>query len=233
MAFLSNSGRAAIGLFAILGVLSGALAGVASEVEAETEPSVVERWLGTHAGVTSLRVDFTQTRRMRSLRVPMRQDGSLWMDHQSGRFRWQAGDPPQTVVIRNGGDLLIVRTPMRRFERRPAGTGTGGNGGMAMLAGAFPRTVEEFEEKYRVLSIERRDNVHRIATKPLGSAGRGVASFTFVVGADDFRLRGMELSLEDGSSVDTVFNRVQPNAVLDPGLFLFDLSGYQETQFRD
>jgi len=194
---------------------------------------VLERWLSTHTGVSTIRVDFTQTRKMRTLRVPMRQEGVLLMDHQTGRFRWELGNPPQTVVLKKGADLLIVRTPMKRYERRPAGGNANGSGGIAMLASGFPRTPEEFHAKYRVLSIQLHDNVHRIATKPLGTAGRGVESFTFVVGAGDYRLRGMELRLEDGSSVDTVFRRVIPNAQIDAGLFQFDLAGYQQTRFND
>lgn len=220
---LSPTCRTLLALVAVLPVWALSPSALANPQGAE----VLERWLATHSGVASVRVDFTQTRRMRTLRVPNRQDGTLWMNHRSGQFRWELGSPAQTIVLREGGDLLIVRTPAKRYERRPAGAGGNGGGGIAMLASGFPRTPNEFHAKYRLLSVHRHDNVHRIATKPLGTAGRGVESFTFIVGADDYRLRGMELRLEDGSAVDTVFRRVVPNARIDPGVFRIDLAGYQ------
>ena len=62
-------------------------------------------------------------------------------------------------------------------------------------------------------------------------AGRGVETFTFVVDASHFRLLGIEIDLEDGSSLDTVFRRVEPNIDLPKGLFQPSVDGYTETKF--
>jgi len=199
---------------------------------ADVDFSLIERWLATNSGVGSLRIDFTQTRTMRALEIPIEQTGTLWLDYGSDRFRWQTGDPPQTIVIGRGDEMVIMRTPRQRYERRRVGEGGGGGpGGVGALAGGFPRTVEEFRRKYRVLDTSRRDNTFRIVTRPRGESGRGVETFTFVVEAGGFRLLGMEIDLEDGSSVDTVFDRVQLNPRLPPQLFVPDLRGYTETEF--
>jgi len=192
--------------------------------------SVVEKWMATNTQVSSVKIDFTQKRTMRSLKVPISQSGTLWMDYGKDRFRWETGEPAQTIVTKQGGNLLIVRTPGKKFEHRPFGSG-GDNQGMSVMAGGFPRSMSEFTRKYRVLSTEKRDNTFRIATQPLGSAGKGVSQFTFVVQASEYRLVGMEIELKDGSSINTVFNRVELNVSVPGSLFSPDLTGYKETKF--
>lgn len=189
----------------------------------------VQRWLATNSGVDSLKIDFTQTRRMRSVKLPVRQDGTLWLDYGAHRFRWQTGDPAQTIVVSQGKNILILRTPMKRYEIRPAGSG--GAPGMAALANGFPRTLAEFQQRYRVLEVNPQANTKRIVTRPLGAGGRGVETFTFVVDGSHHRLLGIEIDLEDGSSVNTVFSRVQTNVGLARDLFKPSLDGYTETKF--
>ena len=191
--------------------------------------AVVERWLGTNSGVGSVKIDFTQIRRMRSLNREVSQDGTLWLDYTNHRFRWQTGDPAQTIVVSLGKDILIIRTPGKKFEVRPSGSG--GSQGMAAMANGFPRTMAEFQEKYRVLEIKQHDNTHRIVARPLGQGAVGVNTFTFVVDASHYRLLGMEIDLEDGSSLQTVFRRVEPNAPVDLALFQPPVDGYTETKF--
>lgn len=193
--------------------------------------SIVERWMATNSGVQNLRIDFTQTRTMKSLAVPIRQPGTLWLNYGTDQFRWQTGDPPQTVVVRRGPQLFIIRPGMKKFERRPFGSQGSGPAGMSALAGGFPRTLSDFKQKYRVLNIERRDNTHRIVAQPLGQAGRGVSSFTFVIEATHYRLVGIEIALEDGSKLDTVFNQVRPNIPMPEPLFAPPLDGFKEVKF--
>lgn len=198
---------------------------------AQTAPDmgIVERWLGSNSGVNSLKIDFNQTRTMRSLKVPMRQQGTLWLDYAKDRFRWQTGNPAQTIVVSLGRNILIVRTPKKRYEVRPAGSG--GAPGMAALANGFPRTLADFQRSYRILETRPQANTHRIVTRPLGASGKGVSRFTFVVDASQYRLLGIEIDLEDGSSVNTIFSRVQTNVATPLTLFEPDLTGYTEAKF--
>lgn len=192
--------------------------------------SVVERWMATNSGIRSIKIDFTQTRTMRSIKVPIRQSGSLWLNYRSNQFRWQVGNPPQTIVTKHGGSLFIIRPSMKKFEKRASGSGDVPPGLMAMATG-FPRSSSEFNSKYSVQSIDAEGSAYRIVTQPKGSGSRGVKTFVFVVGRDDYRLRGMEIFLDDGSSVKTAFNRVMPNVGIPADLFTPDVSGYKETKF--
>lgn len=197
--------------------------------QAEPDHRVVERWLATNSRVATLKVEFTQTRRLAGLKNPIRRYGLLWLDHQGKRFRWQLGDPPHTIVTRDGSNLLIVRPSERRFERRPAGEE--GAGGLAVLARGFPRSPEEFRRKYRLLHVNPLKDSTRIVTQPLDRSATGVRTFTFVVGTDDARLRGIDLLLRDGSTQQIQFTKITTKPSLPAKIFQPDVSGYQATKF--
>jgi len=216
-------------LLPLFGLLGFVFLQPATAQSSNPDMSVVERWLATNTGVRSLKIDFTQTRTMRSIKVPVRQEGSLWLDYSTHRFRWQTGDPAQTIVVSVGKNILIIRTPMKKYEIRPAGSG--GAPGMAAMANGFPRSLAEFQRKYRVLEIRSESNTKRIVARPLGGGGRGVETFTFVVDASHFRLLGFEIDLEDGSSVNTVFRHVATNVPVGKDLFQPSIEGYTETKF--
>lgn len=216
-------------LIPVVGLLGLFHPTMAAAQSSAPDMSIVERWLATNSGVGSLKIDFTQTRTMRAVKVPVRQDGSLWLDYSTHRFRWQTGEPAQTIVVNVGKNILIIRTPMKKYEIRPAGSG--GTPGMAAMANGFPRTLPEFQQKYRVLETRPDANTLRIVARPLGEAGRGVETFTFVVDGTHFRLLGFEIDLEDGSSVDTVFRQVAANVPVTQALFQPSVEGYTETKF--
>ncbi len=216
-------------LIPVIGILGLCYPVTASAQSSAPDMSVVERWLATNTGIGSLKIDFTQTRTMRAVKIPVRQDGTLWLDYSTHRFRWQTGEPAQTIVVNVGKNILIIRTPMKKYEIRPADSG--GAPGMAAMANGFPRTLAEFQQKYRVLETRPDANTRRIIARPLGDAGRGVQTFTFVVDAKHFRLLGFEIELEDGSSVNTVFRQVATNVPLTQALFQPSVEGYTETKF--
>ncbi|NNC88892.1 MAG: outer membrane lipoprotein carrier protein LolA [Akkermansiaceae bacterium] len=211
---------------ALAGIILACLPGTGA---AQSGSGVVERWLETNAGAGKLRVEFSQTRKINTLKVPIREKGVLWIDHQADRLRWQAGDPPKTIVIRHGGEILIVRPDQKKFERRAAGGAA--TPGVAALAGGFPRNMEEFERKYRLHDVKVRKDSCRIMAQPRGQAGRAVRSFTFVVGREDHRLRAVEIVFRDGSTQSIAFTKVEPGANIPPGIFNVDLSGYEAAQF--
>lgn len=210
-------------LFAIAAVL---LPSVAS---AQEPGEVVERWLDTNRGIRSLHVEFNQTRKLASLKAPLSERGALWFDHAADRFRWQMGEPAKTIVVRNDDELLIVRPREKKFERREAGEGA--MPAMAALAEGFPRDLAAFRRKYRVREVVARGGMHRIVTQPLDQAARGVGTFTFVVGAERFRLHAIEIAFRDGSSQLIEFTKVVPQAPVPASLFEPDLAGYQATRF--
>lgn len=215
-------------LFLILAPLLPAAAG---------DPSVVERWFQATSTASSVEVVFSQKRILKTIKLPIKNEGKLWIDYAEDRFRWQTGDPPQTIVLRVGTELTIIRTPGKRYEIRDLTQKSGAEervkpkSGMTVLAGGFPRTLEAFEKQYRVLETKFEDGLHRVITKPLDARGESVHEFVFLIDADSFFLRGFEIELEDGSSIEMVFDEVTPNVELNDGLFEHDLTGHKEVEF--
>ena len=207
-----------------IGVLSVGL------LRADTGEAAVKQWLATNRGVDTLKVEFTQTRKLTSLKSVIRQRGFLWVDRRGeGSFRWQTGDPPGTIVTRKGGQLLIVRPRSRQYERRPAGES---GSSMAILAEGFPRSWEEFQRKYHLVGVKSRGEVHRINVQPRGQLDRGIQILTFVTGGARGVLQALEVKFRDGSSQQIVFDKVERRLPLRAELFSPDLSGYQATKFK-
>ena len=57
----------------IIGILG------AGPLRADPGEAVVKRWLATNEGVDTLRIEFTQTRKLTSLKSATRQRGVLWL----------------------------------------------------------------------------------------------------------------------------------------------------------
>lgn len=192
---------------------------------------IVEKWLQTNANTKSLKVEFTQTRSLKAIKSPLSQSGILWLDYATNRFRWQLGDPPKTIVVSLGEKIAVMRTPLKRVEYREPGQGTSNSSGFSGLTGGFPKTMAEFQKKYRILDTMVKGNAYDIVTQPLGSESEGVSQFTFVVDKERFLLRGLVIELKDGSSITSSFQRVDRNIEIANDLFAPDLSGYTETKF--
>lgn len=201
---------------------------VCASLPAVAEEEVIKRWLAANARLTTLEADFTQTRRLASLKAPLRQKGRIWMDAKKDRFRWQLGDPPKTIVIREGQELLILRPGSKKMERRATKSGSGG---AALLASGFPTKLEDFRRRFRVVSVKSDEGRERIVTQPLDRSAQGVATLTFVLAAETARLRELHLAYRDGSSQSMVFTRTAAGGRLAENLFQPDLTGYQATTF--
>lgn len=193
---------------------------------------VVERWLQTNADTNSLKVDFVQSKALKTVRNPMVQSGVMWIDYPSNQFRWQLGDPAKTIVVSKGKNhLAVLRTPLKRVEYREVGKSSGAPG-LSSLTRGFPKTMAEFNHRYKVLNIAKVGNSWEVVTQPLGRDGEGVSRFRFVIDQQRFLLKGLVIDLKDGSTVTTTFQRVNRNAAINAAVFKPDMTGYTKTKFR-
>jgi outer membrane lipoprotein-sorting protein len=193
------------------------------------DTAVVERWLSNNGGVASIKIEFNQSRSLKSLAALSGQKGTIWINYNSGSFRWQTGEPAATIVVGGGSEILIVRPGQKKYERRKAGSSN--SPGIAALAEGLPQSMSEFQAKYKLLGVRQDGETHFIDTEPRGAASKEVSKFTFVIHSSNFRLVGIELEMQDGSSMHTVFTKVELDVATPGSLFRPDLSGYQETNF--
>ena len=98
-----------IGKLSFLPALGILLAFSVSDLQAQdlSQEQVVANWLKTNEGVSRLKLNFTQTQSMKTVKVPIVQRGNLWLDLSSKKFRWEGG---QTLVIGNSSNITIQRT---------------------------------------------------------------------------------------------------------------------------
>jgi outer membrane lipoprotein-sorting protein len=69
-------------------------------------PLVFEKWAADQKNVGDIQVTFQQTRTTPVLKEPAKSEGRFWK-MQDGRFRWELGSPPSTIMIFNGEKALL------------------------------------------------------------------------------------------------------------------------------
>ncbi|MFM2167776.1 MAG: hypothetical protein RIS79_2147 [Verrucomicrobiota bacterium] len=69
-------------------------------------PPVFEKWAADQKNVGDIQVTFQQTRTTPVLKEPAKSEGRFWKMHD-GRFRWELGSPPSTIMIFNGEKALL------------------------------------------------------------------------------------------------------------------------------
>jgi len=201
------------------------------------EPTNAEQllalWLGSYTGLETLQVSFTQERKLKTIKLPIRSSGKLWMETGSGRFRWQVGDPPKTVVTGDGDQIKIAHTRRQKVEYRKSG-GDADAPGFSMIAGGFPRTVSGFLKEYRILKAEKHSEFFELHTRPLrGESAQAVETMVYLIDLDDYFLRGFDISLRDGSEVRSEFHDVRRNPSIPASQYQFDTSGYEVSEGED
>src|SRR6476469_1232608 len=72
----------------------------------DLSPQVVA-WLDAQSKIHTWTADFTQTRRLKSLTQPLTAHGKVWFS-EPNKFRWQLGNPPQTIAVRAPDELEIL-----------------------------------------------------------------------------------------------------------------------------
>lgn len=194
--------------------------------------SVIERWLNSNANTKSLKVEFTQSRALKTVKNPLVQEGTLWMNYPTNQFRWQLGAPAKTIVVsQQDNQIAVMRTPLKRVEFREAGRSSSAPG-LSSLTRGFPKTMAEFQKRYRVISIAQKGNSYEVVTQPIGPDSEGVSRFRFVIDQQRYLLKGLVIELKDGSMVTTTFQRVDRNQPIQAQVFRPDMTGYKQTKFR-
>ncbi len=206
----------------VCGILGLLLTLVASDTAAEPAPFDV--WLTAQAAIESWSADVEQVRYLAALAQPVRAEGRVWFVRPH-RFRWQLGDPPRTIAVRNEGELGIAYPPLQRFERHAYGTAADSTlqRVLALLELGLPSDPQRFRQRYELLSTDALDDSWRFLLAPRDSvAQRFIERIVLEVDADDNRLLATELVFPDGTRMRNEFTNHQVNAQIDESLF--DLS---------
>src|ERR1700691_1955963 len=70
---------------------------VAAVTRATADDAQYDRWMEVQTNLQSWTGDFTQTRSLKVLAQPLITPGKVWV--RPGEFRWELGQPVQTIVL--------------------------------------------------------------------------------------------------------------------------------------
>lgn len=178
-------------------------------------------WLNAQTNVQTWSADVRQIRTLKALVQPVESTGRVWFAAPN-RFRWELGDPPQTIALRQVDRMLVIYPRLQRVERYDL---TGRQAGpwrdvLALLEAGFPRSPAELTARFRIQDERPTNDLWEITLQPKSPAARRLMPVIKVAFAtNDFALRVTELELADGSSLRNEFTHARANPQLDDALF--------------
>jgi outer membrane lipoprotein-sorting protein len=178
-------------------------------------------WLAAQTNVQTWSAEFVQTRKLKSLTKPLTATGHVWFAAPN-RFRWELGQPPQTIAVRAPEEMLILYPKLKRVERFPlAKQETGAwRDALALLEAGFPRSRSELSARYDIISQTTSNEVSRLVLQPKSAgARRMMRQIEIDFDPRDYSLRGTELEFADGSTLRNDFQNTNLNPKLDESMF--------------
>jgi len=178
--------------------------------------TVLTGWLSAQTNLHTWSADFTQTRTLRTLTQPLTATGRLWFARPA-RFRWELGQPAQTIALRNADELFVIYPRLKRAERYPlTGKETGQwHDALSLLEAGFLRNRADLEARFRILSLIETNGTWQLALQPKSAPARRMMSeIRVAVATNDFSLTSTELVFAEASRMRNDFT----NAVLNPGI---------------
>lgn len=192
--------------------------------------SALDSWLAAQTNVLTWSARVIQTRSLKSLAQPLTATGRVWFAAPD-RFRWELGDPPQTIAVRRSDQMLILYPGLKRAERYPLAESHSGpwRDTLALLEAGFPRSRAELESRFRVLSESESEGAHEVTLQPRSAGARRLMPrIRIAFDATDFSLRATELQFADGSTLRNTFTNAELNPKLDESRFATEVdAGYQ------
>jgi len=178
------------------------------------------QWFEVQTNLQSWSGDFTQTRSLKVLAQPLITTGKVWV--KRGEFRWELGQPVQTIVLRRPDELLIVYPRLKRAEKYPLDAVPSGpmKDALALLDASLPRDRASMEQHFRLLSAAQTNSVLQMTLQPRSEAARKFIG-EVVIGfhTNDFVIASTEMKFADGSALQNDFSNVMLNQPLPPDLF--------------
>jgi outer membrane lipoprotein-sorting protein len=185
--------------------------------------AVLNAWFEAQASLRTWSAGVLQTRSLRALAQPLVSSGRVWVQFPD-RFRWELGDPPQTIALRRGDELHVIYPRLRRAERYPLGGSQTGpwRDAAALLEAGFPRSRGDLETRFRLLSVGETNGVWRIALTPKDAMARKLMpELLLTLRAVPIALLATEMQFADGSRMRNDFTNAVPNPALEASLFEF------------
>jgi outer membrane lipoprotein-sorting protein len=182
------------------------------------------KWFTAQTNMQTWSGNFIQTRSLMTLSEPLKSTGKVWVE--PGKFRWELGHPPQTIVIRNPNELLIVYPRLKHAEvyaldKIPPGPI---KDAMALLDVSVPRSRAALEDHFQLLSAAVTNSDLQMTLQPKSQSARQfIGSVVMGFHTNDYVIADSQMDFSDGSTLRNDFTDVVFNQAMDPKLFATNL----------
>jgi outer membrane lipoprotein-sorting protein len=183
--------------------------------------ALLDQWIAAQTNLHTWSADAIQTRSLKTLAQPLVSTGKVWVAVPD-RFRWELGQPAQTIALRHPGQLMLIYPRLKRVEKYSLDSKQPGplRDALALLEASFPRSRADMETRFRVLSMTQTNSVVQLLLQPTSASARKfVAALQVSFSVKDFSPVSTELRFSDGSAMRNDFTHAVVNLPLDEGLF--------------
>ncbi len=194
---------------------------VAASASAGEGEAWLDRWFAAQTNLQTWSAEFVQTRSLQALAQPLMATGQVWVALPD-RFRWELGQPAQTIALRQPDRLWVIYPRLKRAEAYPLNPQHPGpwRDALALLEAGFPRSRAELESRFRVLAVAPTNAVLHLRLQPRSaSARRMMTEIQVSLRTNDFSLAATEVRFVDGSSLRNDYRNARLNPPLPDGCF--------------
>ncbi len=181
-------------------------------------------WLAHQKTRSIWSANVVQTRQLPALVQALSSTGKVWFDGAE-RFRWELGDPPRTIAIRNGNVLQVTYPQLDRVEHYHDQGPDEQTLRMALelLEVGAPAGAGEFLARYRLVDATQDADSWTFELSPLDAdIRRMIASLQLQVARSEFLLLGTEIEFQDGTRLRNTFDQHLFPEQFPPELFELD-----------
>ena len=132
---------------------------LAEAVVAQPSAALLDRWISAQTNLHTWTADCTQTRSLKVLSQPLVAKGKVWVVVPD-RFRWELGQPAQTIALRLPDQLMLIYPRLKRAEKYPLrGVQSGPwKDALALLDASFPRSASRSLVPSAIASAKNRSS---------------------------------------------------------------------------
>jgi outer membrane lipoprotein-sorting protein len=189
------------------------------------DETALNSWLERQAQMRTLDVRFTQERKLPALKEPVRTPGRLSFRKPSD-IRWQLGEPAATVITGDGKKITIVDHAEKEVREIAADSPQAAR--FAMLGGREFADAATFRETFEFKEHRVVSGIHQYTLRPRDRRTRARVPWVFLdIDPVKNELRALEIEMQDGSRVRSVFQHPSINAPLPDSHFKIEAAdGY-------
>ena len=183
--------------------------------------AVLKGWFAAQKDLRTWSASFTQTRRLKALTQPLQTSGRIWVALPD-RFRWELGEPAQTLAVRRTNELVIAYPRLQRAERYALGDASPGpwKDALALLDAGFPRSRADLDVRFRVTGLTTTNAAYALKLEPRSAATRRfLPTIELTLATNGFHLLATQVTFADGSTLRNDYRDAQINPPVEDARF--------------